>query len=575
MTEVLTVTVNPLRVAVDPGVASEVALHLRNNSGVVDEYSVEVLGDAAAWITLDRARVPTYPSTTEIVRASIHPPRESWPRAGTMPVGFRIRSTNDPSVTAIEECQVDIKPFIEIDGEIKPTTARGRFSASHRLRVINRGNAPASVSIRAKVQQGDCDVSVATTPIMVAAGTRATTKVKVRPSSRFLRGPEEMHSYRLSLTPEGGAPVALDAMMRQRPIARLPTAVLVALALLLGGAYVAYGKGPNPLQQMLAPRSPVSQVLSSPTSAGAKQPNSTSVSVPTTQPTVLPTSLPSQFASGPPCVVGPPTNVSTAAGNAQVTVNWVAPAPPCAVTGYTIVGSPGNIMVPAAARAVSVVVTNLTNCTPYSFVVAAMGSNGAGPGSPPTNPVTPVGPPGPPIGVTSTAGDGNVSLSWGAPSINCAPITNYVVMVSPFAGSVSVGVGSNGGSATVMNLVNDTTYTFTVAAVNSVGIGPTASATAATPRCIAINTLLLSVNTTLYWSARGDCSPYSGTIVETFTSIFGVVTQKTRTFTAAGTNPSGSYYWYGDPPFATSHTSMVMTLTDSKGNSVNSRIVYN
>lgn len=575
MTEVLTVTVNPLRVPVDPGVASEVTLQLRNNSGVIDDYSIDVLGDAAAWITLDRARVPTYPNTTEIVRASIHPPRESWPHAGTVPVGFRIRSTNDPSVTAIEECQVDIKPFIEIDGEIRPTTAKGRFSASHRLRVINRGNAPASVSIRAKVLQGDCDVSVPTAPMVVAAGTRATTKVKVRPSSTFLRGAEEMHSYRLNLMPEGGAPVALDAMMRQRPIARVPTAVLVALALLLGAAYVAYGKGPNPLQQILPPRGPESKVLSSPTSAASTQPTSTPISPSNTQATVLPTSLPTQSSSGPPCTVGPPSNVSAAAGNAQVTVRWVAPASPCPVTGYTITGSPGNVTASAGADALSVVVTNLTNCTPYSFVVAAMGSSGAGPGSPPTNPATPVGPPGPPIGLTAIAGDGKVSLSWGAPSINCAPITNYVVKVSPFAGSVSVGVGSNGGSATVINLVNDTTYTFTVAVVNSVGVGPTATSSAVTPRCIAVNTLLLSVNTTLYWSARGDCSPYSGTIVETFTSIFGVVTHKAVTFTAAGYNPNGSYYWYNDPPFGTSHTSMVVTLTDSKGNSVNSSIVYN
>jgi hypothetical protein len=178
--------------------------------------------------------------------------------------------------------------------------------------------------------------------------------------------------------------------------------------------------------------------------------------------------------------------------------------------------------------------------------------------------------------VAAIAGDALVTLTWGSPSNTCGlQITNYVVQSSPAGGSVSVALGTTGGRATVTNLANDASYTFTVAAVTSAGMGPAAPSSAVTPRCTAINTLQLSVTRTLYWSARGTCSPYNGTIDEKFTSLFGVVTHKYLSFSAAGSNPAGSYYWYGDPPIATSHTTLYVTLTDSKGNTISSWIVYN
>ena len=251
MREEILLSVNPARVAVDPGGVAVVALQIQNRSSVVDEFEVEVLGDAAAWTSVDEGRVPIFPQGTGSVQVSVRPPRSSRPEAGTIAVGFRVRSTVDPERSVVEECSVEVKPFVEIGGEVSPKTARGRFSAGHQLRVINKGNAAVSVSVRAEVQQGDCQLSLPEGPLMVAAGERRTTQVKVRPSHSHWQGGDEMHQYRFSLEPQGGAPVVLDAMMRQRPIARIPTTLLVALALVLGGAYVVYGKGPNPLQTAL------------------------------------------------------------------------------------------------------------------------------------------------------------------------------------------------------------------------------------------------------------------------------------------------------------------------------------
>ena len=81
--------------------------------------------------------------------------------------------------------------------------------------------------------------------------------------------------------------------------------------------------------------------------------------------------------------------------------------------------------------------------------------------------------PGTPTGVTGSPGDRSVGLVWTAPSNGGSPITNY--RITPYIGTTAqaaVLTGSGATSYTVTGLTNGTTYTFTVAAINSVGTGP-------------------------------------------------------------------------------------------------------
>ena len=82
-------------------------------------------------------------------------------------------------------------------------------------------------------------------------------------------------------------------------------------------------------------------------------------------------------------------------------------------------------------------------------------------------------PPGAPTAVTGTAGNGSVALNWSAPaSDGGSPITGY--RVTPYVGGVPqtpISTGSTATSYNVTGLVNGTTYTFTVAAINALGAG--------------------------------------------------------------------------------------------------------
>src|SRR5207245_9908986 len=96
----------------------------------------------------------------------------------------------------------------------------------------------------------------------------------------------------------------------------------------------------------------------------------------------------------------------------------------------------------------------------------------------------PPGPAPPPNG-TATAANRHATESWTAPANWGSPITSYTVTpyigTAPQTPTVFTG-GPPATSATVTGLGGGTTYTFTVAAINSIGTGAeSAASNAVTP----------------------------------------------------------------------------------------------
>ena len=168
-----------------------------------------------------------------------------------------------------------------------------------------------------------------------------------------------------------------------------------------------------------------------------------------------------------------PSDVSAVAGNAEATVSFTTPAfdGGSAITSYTVTSSPGGIT--AASASSPITVTGLTNGTEYIFIVTATNAVGTGPASDPSESVIPATVPDQPTGLTATAGNGQVVLTWSTPANNGgSTITDYVVEYklsnasewSLFADPVSILT-----TAMVTGLTNGLSYNFRVSAVNAVG----------------------------------------------------------------------------------------------------------
>ncbi len=225
---------------------------------------------------------------------------------------------------------------------------------------------------------------------------------------------------------------------------------------------------------------------------------------------------------------GTPTIGTATSGNASATVNWTAPASNggSAITGYMVtpyIGGTAQTATTFNSTATTETVGSLTNGTAYTFTVAAINSVGTGSASAQSNSVTPATTPGAPTIGTATAGNTSASVTWTAPASNGgAAITGYVV--TPYIGvtaQTAQTFNSTATTETVTGLTNGSTYTFKVAAINSVGTGTQSAASnsvtpATTPGAPTIGTATGgNASASVSWTAPASNggSPVTGYVV--------------------------------------------------------------
>jgi hypothetical protein len=188
---------------------------------------------------------------------------------------------------------------------------------------------------------------------------------------------------------------------------------------------------------------------------------------------------------------GPPTGVVAARNGTagqQVKLTWAPPANTGGVplVRYLVTGSPAPLTPVTFATSFGTatnpaVITGLTNGQSYTFtVVADNGAQSAGAGS---NAVTPATFPGAPASASASPGNGSASVSWTPPASNGGDPVTYTVSTNLIAGGGAVppATSTGGLSATINGLTNNSQYTFTVTAVNSVGAGPGTTTNAVLP----------------------------------------------------------------------------------------------
>jgi titin len=188
-----------------------------------------------------------------------------------------------------------------------------------------------------------------------------------------------------------------------------------------------------------------------------------------------------------------PTNATATANNiGGVVVSWTAPTDNggAAITDYTVQSCVGGTCTSfahsPASIATSQTVTGLTKGTAYTFKVAAVNAAGTSLFTNAAAAATPRAVTGEPTDLVGVPGNTQVALTWRAPvATNGSAISNYIVQscISTTC-SVVAREASTTASQTVTSLVNGTTYTFKVAAVNEAGTSSYVTSLGYTPRTV-------------------------------------------------------------------------------------------
>ncbi|WP_435866579.1 COG1470 family protein [Streptomyces yangpuensis] len=170
-------------VSVMPGGIATTSLTVRNDSDIVEAYRLEVVGDCAAWTTVEPERVSLYPDTSETVTIRLAPPRSPQVRAGDLPLAVRVLPTEQPDAVRVPETTVHVGQFRELRAESAPKRRRGWLRGRYRLAVRNEGNAPVKVGFTPAQPGEELKFDFAPAALKLEPGESAEVVLKVRTGS--------------------------------------------------------------------------------------------------------------------------------------------------------------------------------------------------------------------------------------------------------------------------------------------------------------------------------------------------------------------------------------------------------
>jgi hypothetical protein len=225
------------QLSVTPGGSAEATVQVRNNGTLVDQFTVDVVGDAKDWTEVEPRIMNLMPGQDGQIRVKFAPPRNSSVPAGFVPFGVRVLSREEPQGSVVEEGAIQVEPFTDLQVEMTPKSSRCRSKARHEVVVDNSGNYPIPVELIANDPDEQLKLSIDHSALTVQPGTSAFLKLTAKPHDRFLRGAERRHPFQVTALAGDIPPTTVQGTVIQQQM--LPKWLLPALIALIALAVVA------------------------------------------------------------------------------------------------------------------------------------------------------------------------------------------------------------------------------------------------------------------------------------------------------------------------------------------------
>src|SRR4051794_37102737 len=105
---------------VEPGHEGTATLTIANTGDIVEQYTVEMVGETAAWTVVDPPVLSLMPGQEREVVLRFRPPRGPEPEAGAISFGAKVIAKEVVGDTVVEEGEVTVTPFLETRAELVP-----------------------------------------------------------------------------------------------------------------------------------------------------------------------------------------------------------------------------------------------------------------------------------------------------------------------------------------------------------------------------------------------------------------------------------------------------------------------
>lgn len=251
---------------VEAGERATCSVRLHNAGHTVDTFTLDVLGEAAEWTSVQPESVNVFPGDDAVAVLTFAPPRSAEVPCGKRAFALRVMAQEDTDGSVIEEGSVDVAGYADLAVELVPRTARGARTARTRLAVDNFGNGPVTVQFTGKDESGDVDFRFKPAQTVVEGGTTQLIRVRMRMRKRFLTGQPKTLPVEISLTASDGTSLDTAGMVIQPPL--LPRWLPKALTFLLAGVVLLLVLGPTVFNA--APKSKAASG-SPPSTSGAEE----------------------------------------------------------------------------------------------------------------------------------------------------------------------------------------------------------------------------------------------------------------------------------------------------------------
>jgi hypothetical protein len=253
-------TLTPSMVTVAPGSQAAAEVRVRNKSNIVDQYEIQVTGEPASWTVAEPGTLSLFPDKEGVATLRFRPPRSADVAAGRKPFAIKVQSKASPEISARQEGVVEVGAVQEVGLAITPQTARGGESATYRLLVQNKGNAPLQVTLDASDPDELLTFEFDRPAVTLGRGEAVNVQLVVRPRATFYDGPPQPHAFTVQLRADGAAPLTAAATLLQeavpRPVRKKFPLIPVLVGVLALGILVGMFVERDPLMKAIGFKSP-------------------------------------------------------------------------------------------------------------------------------------------------------------------------------------------------------------------------------------------------------------------------------------------------------------------------------